>query len=169
MLGFWLMLFAIKLYSRKDVFKHIKKKHGKDKSDIARSFENLKTKYEKISLDIAFIKSCKKEHLLPMFAEVRLSNKNAIFKLKQRIGRIIMEDEMQRKHLEKKKLRKEIRSASIQLKVCLTILVCSVLLQRIKMVVRSTKKAINLRHQKKLLKLRKDSIIVMKLLTFRKI
>ena len=66
-----------------------------------------------------------------------------------------MEDEMQRKHLEKKKLRKEIRSVSIQLKLCLTILVYTVLLQRINMVVRSREKAINLRHQKKLLKLRK--------------
>ena len=74
MLGFWLMLFAVKLYSRKDIFKHIKKKHGKDISDIVRPFENLKTKYEKTSLHIAFIKSCKQEHLLPTFAKVRLSN-----------------------------------------------------------------------------------------------
>ena len=48
--GFWLMLFTIKLHSRKDVFKDIKKKHGKDISDVVRSFENLKTKYEKISI-----------------------------------------------------------------------------------------------------------------------
>ena len=78
---------------------------------------------------------------------MRLSNKNAIFKLKQRIGQINMRDEMQRKHLEKKKLRKEIRSVSIQLKSCLTILLYNVLPQRINMVVRSRKKAINLRHQ----------------------
>ena len=58
-----------------------------------------------------------------------------------------MEDEMQRKHLGKKKVRKEIRSVNIQLKSCLTILVYTVLLQRINMVVRSRKKAINLRHQ----------------------
>ena len=36
------MLFAMKLYSRKDIFKHIKKKHGEVLSDIVRSFENLK-------------------------------------------------------------------------------------------------------------------------------
>ena len=66
------MLFAIKLCSRKDIFKHIKKKHGKDISDVVKPFENLITKYEKTSLDIAFIKSCKQEHLLPTFAKARL-------------------------------------------------------------------------------------------------
>ena len=71
---------------------------------------------DKTSLDIAFIKPCKQEHLLPTFAKVGLSNKTASFKLKQRIGRIIMENEMQKKHLEKKKVREEIRSVSIQLK-----------------------------------------------------
>ena len=95
---------------------------------------------------MAFIKSCKQEHLLPTFAKVRLSNKNASFKLKQRIGRIIMEDDMQKKHLEKKKLRKEIRSVSIQLKLCLTMVVYTVVLQRIHTVIRSRTKAINLRH-----------------------
>ena len=35
------------------------------------------------------------------------------------IGRIIMEEEMQRKHLQKKKLTKEIRSVSTQIKIML--------------------------------------------------
>ena len=69
-----------------------------------------------------------------------------------------MEDEMQRKHLGKKKVRKEIRSVNIQLKSCLTILVYTVLLQRINMVVRSRKKAINLHHQKKTIKFTKTTI-----------
>ena len=34
-----------------------KNKHGK--ADIVRSLKNLKRKYEKTSLDIAFMKSCK--------------------------------------------------------------------------------------------------------------
>ena len=41
----------------------------KDISNVVRSFENLKTKCEKTSLDIAFIKSCKQEHFLQMFAK----------------------------------------------------------------------------------------------------
>ena len=84
-----------------------------------------------------FLKSYKQEHLLPTFAKVWLSNKSASFKLMQRISPIIMEDK------KIKKLRKEIRSFSIKLKSCLTMLVYSVLLRRINMVVKSRKKAIN--------------------------
>ena len=51
-------------------------------------------KYEKNSLDIKFIKTCKQGSFLPTF--------NANYVLKQRIGRIIMEDELQRKNQEKK-------------------------------------------------------------------
>ena len=58
-----------------------------------------------------------------------------------------MEDDMQANQLENKTLRKEIRSVSIELKSYLTTLVYTVLLQRINMVVRSRKKAINLRRQ----------------------
>ena len=58
-----------------------------------------------------------------------------------------MEDDMQGNQLENKTLRKEIRSVSIELKSYLTTLVYTVLLQRINMVVRSRKKAINLRRQ----------------------
>lgn len=54
---------------------------------------------------------------------------------------------MQGNQLENKTLRKEIRSVSIELKSYLTTLVYTVLLQRINMVVRSRKKAINLRRQ----------------------
>ena len=48
--------------------------------------------YEKTSLDIAFIKSGKQEHLLSIFAKIWLSNKNASSKLKQWIGGNILED-----------------------------------------------------------------------------
>ena len=58
-----------------------------------------------------------------------------------------MEEDMQGNQLENKTLRKEIRSVSTELKSYLATLVYTVLLQRINMVVRSRKKAINLRHQ----------------------
>ena len=63
------MLFAIKLYSCKDIFKHIRKKHGIDIYDVARLFENLKTNYNKTSLDITLTKSGKQGHFLPTFAK----------------------------------------------------------------------------------------------------
>ena len=68
--GFWLCLFIITLYSQKDIFKFIKRKHGKNIYNIWCSFESLKTKFEKTKLDIEYIKLCKQEHLLPTFATV---------------------------------------------------------------------------------------------------
>ena len=64
-------------------------------------------KYVTTSLDIAFIKSCKQKYSLRTLAKVRLSSKNASFKLKQRIGRIIIENEMQMEHLETEKAKKK--------------------------------------------------------------
>ena len=58
----------------------------------------------KVQSDKKVIKSCKKENLIPIFAKVNLSIKNANRKLKLRIARIVMETEMQNKHHEKKKL-----------------------------------------------------------------
>ena len=76
------------MYSHNDIFKHIKRKHGKDIVTVVKSFEDLKIDYEEILLDIKFIKACKQGNLLPTFAKVRLSIKNVNYKLKQRIGRI---------------------------------------------------------------------------------
>ena len=67
--------------------------YGKDIYNIIRSFENLKTKYEKTKLDIQYIKLCKQERLLPTFATIKLSRQTKNNKLKERIGRIIMEHE----------------------------------------------------------------------------
>ena len=100
LISFWLCLFVIKLYCDNDIFNHIRKKHGKDIYNIIRSFETLKTKYQKVILDLKFIKTCKKEELIPTFANVRLSVKHGSAKLKKRISRIIMESEMQVKHQE---------------------------------------------------------------------
>ena len=114
---FWLLFFIIKLYSQINVFKVIKKKHEKNIYTLVRSFENIKTKYVKTILDIKFLKQCKQEQLLPTFTNVRLYTKESDIKLKHRIARIIMKDELQYKHRHKKKLRNEIKNLSIQLKL----------------------------------------------------
>ena len=67
------------------------------------------------------MKSCKTEHILPTFVKFRLSNKYVNIKLNQRSGRVIMENELERKYQEKRKLRKEIISISMQLKSSLTL------------------------------------------------
>ena len=61
--------------------KHGKVKHGKDIVAIVKLFEDFKTKYEKILLGIKFIKTCKQGNFLLRFAKVRLSIKNAKYKL----------------------------------------------------------------------------------------
>ena len=80
-----------------------------------RSYESLKTKLMKVQADIQFIKSCKKENLIPIFAKVNLAIKSDSRKLKLSLARL-MESEMENKHHEKKKLKKEIVAISNQLK-----------------------------------------------------
>ena len=153
--GFWLCLFIIKLYFQKEIFKFIKRKHGKDVYNILRSFESLKTKFKKTELDIEYIKLCKKEHLLPTFATVQLSMQTKDKELKNRIGRIIMEHELESIYHERKLLRKQIKSLSIQLKMSLSLMVYSVLLNRINIAIKSRVKVIKLQHNKKICNLRK--------------
>ena len=70
----------------------------------------------KVEANIRFVKSCKKDNLIPIFAKINLAIKSGNWKLHLRIARIIMETKMQNKHQEKKKLKEETASISIQLK-----------------------------------------------------
>ena len=115
----------------------------------------LKTKYQKVVLDLKFIKTCKKEELIPTFANIRLSVRHGSAKLKKPISRIIVESEMQVKHQEKKKLKQEIKALSTQLKIALSMLVYTTLLHRINIAVKSRIKSIAKRHEKKLSKFKK--------------
>ena len=56
-----ILLFAIKVIARLSIFKHIEKKHGRLVLENVRSLERAKRKWFKISKDINFIKTCKKE------------------------------------------------------------------------------------------------------------
>ena len=103
-----MILFIIKLYSRNNIFKHIKKKHGHDLIKVVRDFEQKKTKFEKLVADIAFMKLCKKQQLIPSFTKANVSIQNDTYKLKRKIARLVMETELQNKHREKRKLRKDI-------------------------------------------------------------
>ena len=94
MLKLLVILFIIKLYARNNVFKYIKKKHGQEIIRIVRSFENLKTKYVKVAVDIKSIKPCKNENIIPTFAKVNLSLKHGNYKLQLKIARIVMETQL---------------------------------------------------------------------------
>ena len=73
--------------------------------------------YMKVLFVIKCVKSCKKESLIPAFAKVNLSIKNANRKLKLCIARMEMESEMVDKHHEKKKLKKDMVLTRTNLKL----------------------------------------------------
>ena len=100
--------------------------------------------------DIAFIKLCKKEQFIPTFAKVNISIRNGTYKLKRKSARLVMETELQNKHREKGKLRKNIRTINVLLSTSLSVIVYNALLHQINIAVKSRMKVIKLRHGKKL-------------------
>ena len=133
---------------------HIKKKHGQELIRTARKLEDLVNKYTKVQLDINFIKTCKKENLIPTFAKVNIAIKHGTQKLKTKIARAVMETEIQNKHIQKRKIKKAIRDTKIKLKSSLTLIIYNTLLHQINIAVKSKVKAITSRHTKKLINLR---------------
>ena len=148
------LLFIIKLYARINVFKFFKKEHGQDVITAVRNYEKVKSKYMKVDQDIKFIKSCKKEHLVPTFAKVNLSVKSGSYKLKCKISKLIMQTELDNKHHEKRKLRKEIRSTGMKLKSTLGLILFNSLLHQLNIAIKSRQKSVIYSHQKKLCNLR---------------
>ena len=124
------------------IFTHIKKKYGQDVRKLVRSIESLMTTYMKVTADIKFIKLCKVEKIIPTFAKVNLSIKSESRKLKLRIARLVMESEIESKHLDKKKLKKELKSICIQLKSVLGLFQHNALLHQVSFAVKSRQKAI---------------------------
>ena len=86
--------------------------------------------------DIVFIKLCKKEQLIPIFAKVNVSIRNGTYNLKRKIARLVMETELQNKHREKRKLRKDIRSINMLLSTSLSVIVYNALLHQINIAVK---------------------------------
>ena len=62
------------------------------------------------------------ENIISTFAKVKLSLKHRIYKMKLDIAQLVMEAEMQNKHFEKKKLKKEMKRIGIQLKNSLSLI-----------------------------------------------
>ena len=131
-----------------NTFKYINKKHGQNVMKTVRTHESLKTKLMKVETDIRFIKSSKKDNLIPIFAKVKLAIKSGNWKLLLRIARIIMEMQMQNKHWEKK-LKTEIACISIQLKSKLCLFLYSALIHDIHHIIKSRYKAIKSPIEKK--------------------
>ena len=94
----------------------------------------------------------KTEILVKLFAKVKLLIKSGNTKLHKRIARIVMETELQNKHQQKKKIKKEISSINFQLKNILGLYLYHVMFHHINIAVKSRWKSIRMRHEKKLVK-----------------
>lgn len=74
----------------------------------------------KLKTNISFIKSCERERIIPTFAKVSLSIKGGGHKLKRKTAKSILDTEVSDKQHQLRKLRKEIRSVAIELKLSLS-------------------------------------------------
>ena len=92
------ILFIIKIFARINIFKPIGEKHGQFILSNVRSLEHVKKEYSKVNQDINFIKTCRRENLIPPFAKVKVAIKINNNKLKQKLTRIILDTELQQKH-----------------------------------------------------------------------
>ena len=92
---------------------------------------------------------CKKEQLIP-FARVNVSLKDVNFKFRKKIATLIMEVEIQNKHLEKRKQRKEIRKIRTTLKRGLNLIILNTVFHQLNVALKSKFKVVTSRHQKKL-------------------
>ena len=102
------ILFIIEIFARINIFKHIGKKQRQFILRNVRSLEHVKKKYSKVNQDINFIKTCRRENLLPTFAKVKIAIKINNNKLKQKLARIILDTELQQKHNQRRKLKREV-------------------------------------------------------------
>ena len=100
----------------------------------------------KLITDIVCIKSCKKEDLIPTFAKVNLANKIAGYKLKKKVVKPVMVTELQDKHYQILKIRKELRSIAISLKSLLGLILLNAVIHQVEVLILSRLTAIKKRH-----------------------
>ena len=100
----------------------------------------------KLITDIVCIKSCKKEDLIPTFAKVNLANKIAGYKLKKKVVKPVMVTELQDKHYQILKIRKELRSIAISLKSLLGLILLNAVIHQVEVLILSRLTAIKKRY-----------------------
>ena len=100
----------------------------------------------KLITDIVCIKSCKKEDLIPTFAKVNLANKIAGYKLKKKVVKPVMVTELQDKHYQILKIRRELRSIAISLKSLLGLILLNAVIHQVEVLILSRLTAIKKRY-----------------------
>ena len=87
---------------------------------------------------------------------MNISLENASFKLKWKIATLIMKTEMQNKHSEKRKLKKELKQICNTLKRSLNLVILNAVFHQLNIALKSKFKVIANCHQKKLTNLQKQ-------------
>ena len=141
--------FLYKVLSRKPLFTYIKEKHGTPILRQCRGFEKLILRYEKAQLDLQFLLTCKKEGLVPKFAQPKLSIV-AGAKLPKEIAKIIIKAELKSKHKIKKALKKQIEDKCREIREQTSFLLLNTLRYKIRINVAARKKKWLAVHEKKL-------------------
>ena len=137
------IIFFIKLYVSISIYKFIQEKHGQDIIKNMRFHEKLKTKLTKLITDIVYIKSCKKE---------------GGYKLKKKVAKLVMDTELQDKHYQIRKMRRETRSIAISLKSLLGLVLFNAVIHQVEVFIRSRLAAIKKSNEKKLFNLRQQNV-----------
>ena len=84
----------------------------------------------KINVDIKYFKTCKKEELTPRFVKVNSARKSGTTRLKKKIAKLVMETELQNKHIERKKTKKELRYMSVNSRITLCVILFSAIIKK---------------------------------------
>ena len=100
------------------------------------------------------LKSAKNEDLLPNFAKIRLSIRSGSMKLKLKIARLTMEVRLQSKHLERRKLKREMIKICHQMKEDIGLILFHTVNYYLNKVIAKTLIKVKHRHEKKFVNLR---------------
>ena len=107
--------FLLKLYALKNIFKHILEKYGQRALTLARKVERNRTKISKITCDLTFLLTCKRNNLIPIFANPKLSIQ-VNHRVKLRIAKTIIDTELRNKHKKRNCIKTEMKNDVMELK-----------------------------------------------------
>ena len=113
-LKFLTVTFIIKILSQ-SIHKYARGKYGTENLRRCRGYEKLLTKLEKTNMDIKFLHECKKKGITPMFARPKLSLQGDNSRLSNKIGILILKEELRRKYKTQRNLKIKIRNSIIEI------------------------------------------------------
>ena len=147
--------FVIKIFSRKNLYTHIREKHGNETLRQCRGLEKATLKYEKLCYDLRFLLVCKKERLVPTFAKPKLSI-TVNDKIRKDVALLLIKAEIKNKHRLKNQLRQEIKRHNENIRRSTSFLLFHALRYKIRSAVSSRAIKWSSTHQNKLSKLQDE-------------